>query len=87
MIQSDFIKQDVINTDILSPFSTVRLLFLIMITVLVKCNASRMRVSTLKDSILDWSDSEPTASEETTIHPFTEVFIWCRCPRHCFGGK
>lgn len=48
MIQSDFIKQDVINTDILSPFSTVRLLFLIMITVLVKCNTSRMRVSTFK---------------------------------------
>ena len=66
----NLIKQNVINAGILNQFSTVQYFILVVIIVIVKFSAYRMRVRALKDGLLGWSDSGCTDLKKTAIHSF-----------------
>ena len=65
----NLIKQNVINAGILNQFSTVQYFILVVIIVIVKFSAYRMRVRAHKDGLLGCSDSGSPAD-----CPFQETF-------------
>ena len=44
-----------------------------------------MRVRTLRDGVLDWSDSGPTGLEETAIGSFKKYLFGTRVPGSVLG--
>ena len=52
---------------------------------IVKFSASGMRVRTLRDGVLDWSDSGPTGLEETAIGSFKKCLFGTRVPGSVLG--